>query len=197
MDSQELSVTVVTTEHFFRGVVRTHGQRLLDSLNDPTTDFFAMDDVEVFRASYNVRAAQLPTAAVWKRHIGMVLITVRRHEAPERQANARRVKQQFPAMLTCLGYDIEGTVHLRGLADPVNALSHDFDNFFPVTEALVTHGGNRKLQLRVPVAMIKRDAVSMFHLTLDTPSEHDVLASIRELVPDQSVGDPQSSAPPA
>jgi len=178
-------------------VVRTHGQRLLDSLNDPTTDFFAMDDVEVFRASYNVRAAQLPTAAVWKRHIGMVLITVRRHEAPERQANARRVKQQFPAMLTCLGYDIEGTVHLRGLADPVNALSHDFDNFFPVTEALVTHGGNRKLQLRVPVAMIKRDAVSMFHLTLDTPSEHDVLASIRELVPDQSVGDPQSSAPPA
>jgi len=186
---------VVTAEHFFRGVVRTHGQRLLDTLNDPTTDFLAMDDVEVFRACQNVRAAQLPTAAVRKDHIGMVLVTTRRHEAPEKQANARREKRRFPAMLACLGYDIEGTVHLRGFADPVNALSHDFHDFFPVTEALVTHGGNRKLQLRVPVAMIKRDAVSMFHLALDAPSERDVLASIRELVPDQLASDPQTSAP--
>lgn len=183
MDFEHLTATAVTEEHFFKGTFSTHGQRLLDSLNDTTTDFVIMKDVEVYRASYNVRAVELPTAAVRKEHIGMVLVTSRRHEAPEKQANHRRDKQHFPAFLTCFGYDVKGTVHLRGYADPVNALTLDFSPFFPVTDAIVTHGGNTGLQVKVPVAMVKRDAVSLFHLDVETLSEQEVVDSIRELMP--------------
>jgi hypothetical protein len=195
MDSEHLSATAVTQEHLFKGTFSTDGQRLLDSLNDATTNFITMEDVEVFRASHNVRAAKLSTASVRKEHIGIVLVTSGRHEAPERQVNHRRDKQQFSAFLTCFGYDVKGTVHLRGYADPVNALSLDFEPFFPVTQAVVSHGGNAGLQVKVPVAMINRDAVSLFHLDFAMLSERDVVDSIRELMPIERQAEPQPSLP--
>lgn len=195
MESEHLSATAVTQEHFFKGTFSNHGQRLLDSLNDTTTDFITMEDVEVFRASHNSPAVELPKAAVRKEHIGIVLLNSDRHEAPEKQMNHRRDKEHFPAFLTCFGYDIQGTVHLRGYADPVNALTHDFALFFPVTDSVVTHGGNTGLQLKVPVAMINRDAVSLFNLAVEVLTEQDVVDSIREMIPHRVQSEAHSSLP--
>ncbi len=195
MDVERLSATAVTQEHFFKGTFSNHGQRLLDSLNDTTTDFITMEDVEVFRASHNVRAVELPKAAVRKEHVGIVFLNTERHETPERQVNLRRDKENFPAFLTCFGYDVQGTVHLRGYADPVNALTHDFESFFPVTDAIVTHGGNAGLRVRVPVAMINRAVVSLFNLAVETLSEQEVVDSIREIMPAQLHAEPKSALP--
>lgn len=195
MDFEHLSAMAVTQEHYFKGTFPTHGQRLLDSLNDATTDFLTMEDVEVYRVSQNVRAMELATAALRKEYIGMVLVTSHRHEAPERQVNHRRDKQHFPAFLTCFGYDVKGMVHLRGYAEPVNALMLDFEPFFPVTDAVVTHGGNTALQVKVPVAMVKRDAVSLFNLDVETLSEQDVVDSIRKLMPADHHAEPHSALP--
>lgn len=195
MDPEHLSVTAVTQEHFFKGTFSTHGLRLLDSLNDVTSDFVTLENVEIFRASYNVRAAELAKAAVWKEHISMVLVTSRRHEAPGKQATHRRDKQHYLAFLTCYGFDVQGTVHLRGHPDPVNALSNELGTFFPVTDATVTHGGNTGLQVKVPVAMVKRDAVSLFHLHIEKLSEQDVLSSIRELMPADPHAETHSTLP--
>jgi len=192
MDSDHITATAVTQQHFLRGTFSNHGQRLLDSLNDSTTDFITIENVEVFRISHDVRATQLSTVAVRKDHIGMVFLTSERHEAPERQVTHRRDKERFSAFVTCFGYDVKGTVHLRGYADPVNALTRDFEPFFPITDATVTHGGNTDVHVEVPVAMINRDAVSLFHLDVEKLSEQEVVDSIRELVPAQFHTDPLS-----
>ncbi len=186
MNTHKSSVTVVTHGHFLRGDAHIPGDRLVDVLNDPTSDYLRLQNVDVFRLSHDARAATLPHTAIPKEHIGMVLLTAHNEETPAAGASS-----EYAAFVIALGFDIRGTIRLRGCADPVNAMSREFGSFFQVHDAVVTHGVHPQLQLKVPETIIRRDFVGTLHLDEDSSSEGDVLESLRELMPSNLAAEPQ------
>ncbi|MCH7688392.1 MAG: hypothetical protein IH899_17210, partial [Planctomycetes bacterium] len=126
----------------------TSGQRVLDILNRPTTDFLTLYDAKVF-GSGNCKTcvAELPDAVVPKVQLGLLIIPTDKFEftRPER-FRAIIEKRKSSSFAIVAGYSVQGTVHLPGrVRDSLYALTNGLGNFFPITEATVSGPGMASL----------------------------------------------------
>lgn len=171
MSPSELPTILVTEEHLLSAGVTTHGQRLLDVLNDSNTDFLPVGNVEVLRRRCGTCVGTLPQAVIRKEHIALAIPAGDGHEAPAKRARTFQSKKRYAAFLLVLGYEVRGEVSLKGPDDPKIALCHEFRNFFPVPHGQVSFAGTRHAEQESQVVIVNKDFVSLFQIADPTTGD--------------------------
>ena len=164
MLSEEVNTILATHEHLLTAKVSTRGQRLLDVLADPNTDFLPVHDVRVFRRRGDACIETLPKAVIRKANIAFALPSGTKHEAPEKRSRSYVAKKKYAAFLVVLGYEVRGEIHLKSIDDPKVLLCQEFRSFFPVAHGNVSFAGTRCGDRESQVVLVNRDLVSLFEV---------------------------------
>jgi hypothetical protein len=165
---QAAFVELITHEHRFEATVYTRGQRLLDMLNDRTTDYLGINDVEVHRYSAPEECiAAFPEAIIRKNDLHLVIITGEKHEAPVHRLFGFVQKIPYHVFLTVPGYEVRGVMHLaaRRTPNPIAVLAREMGTFFPVTGATASQAWTGEDVLTCPVIMVNKHSLSLFALS--------------------------------
>ena len=166
---QEIEVFVATEQHLVLGRVQTSGNRLQEVLNDSSTSFLRLKNASVFRgATTPVRAASVLTIA--KQQIAFATITGDRYEAPGKRAYAYADKKHCNCFVIVQGFELEGTMNLKGAIDPIFALRSELAEFFPIADPKI---GNLGAQQPAPatVALVNKSMVSVIEISLPAAAE--------------------------
>lgn len=161
-------VELITHEHRFKATVYTRGQRLLDMLNDRTTDYLEVNDVEVHR--YSAPEACIATASqaiIRKDDLHLLIITAETHEAPAQRLFGFVQKTPFHVFLTVPGYEVRGILHLTGQreSNPIAVLARQTGTFFAVTRATASQAWTGEEVLTCPVIMVNKHSLALFALS--------------------------------
>lgn len=176
-------VDLMTHEHRFTAVVYTRGQRLLDMLNDRTTDFLQINDVEVYRYSVPEQCvATIPEAVIRKEDLHLVVITREEHEAPAQRLFGFVQKVPYHTLLTVPGYEVRGTIHLTRQREPnpIAVMARETGRFFPVTNATASQALTGQEVLSIPVVMVNKRSLSLFYLGEEPVEEEEASTHQRE-----------------
>ncbi|MFQ5341504.1 MAG: hypothetical protein ACE5F6_08145 [Anaerolineae bacterium] len=160
-------VQLITQEHLFNATVYTRGHRLLDTLNDRTTDYLEVSDVELHRkGSPEDTVAAFSEAIIRKADLHLVIITGSEHEAPRRRFFSYVQKIRNNVFLTVPGYEVRGVMHLigTGLPNPIAVLAQETGVFFPVTSATASHAQTGVDVVEHPVIMVNKRSLCLFAL---------------------------------
>lgn len=161
------SVELITHEHRFTATVYTRGQRLLDMLNDRTTDYLQVNDVRVHRYSAPEDCvATFPEAIIRKDDLHLAIITGEEHEAPTQRLFGFVQKFPYHVFLTVPGYEVQGIMHLTREREPnpIAVLARDVGTFFPVTRATASQALTGEEVFSTPVVMVNKRSLSLFYL---------------------------------
>lgn len=167
MLARPVSVELITHEHLFTAHVYTRGRRLLDMLNDRTTDYLQINDVDVHRYSAPTECvASFQEAVIHKADLHLVIITGEEHEAPTSRLFSFVQKTPYHVFLTVPGYEVRGTMHLleQREPDPIAVLTHETSTFFPVTQATASQAWTGAHVLSRPVVMVNKFSLSLFYI---------------------------------
>jgi hypothetical protein len=164
MAERGASVVLITHQHRIAGAVQTKGKRLLDVLNDKTTDYLDIRDVQVFRGTdTETCVAAFPEALALKADISLMVVLAEKHEAPRKRLYGFVRKRPYPVFITVPGYEIQGRMHLTGPPEPLAVLARETDVFFPVTQATVSQVITGE-PLEVSVVMVNKTCIGLFSL---------------------------------
>jgi hypothetical protein len=157
-------VILITDEHVLSATIPTSGQRVLDILNDPRSQFLTVQNASVLRRRDGSRIATLPDAVMRKANIGAALLSGGEHEAPEKRRSCYLRKDEHVAFLVVLGYEVTGTMHLNASKDAVTVLYHEAGAFTPVANAVVSFAGAAPRGQAVDVALVNQSLISLIHV---------------------------------
>jgi hypothetical protein len=155
---------LVTHEHLLDGEIDTHGQRLLDVLNDASTSFLRVKDVRVLRRKCATAIAISPEAVIRKSNVALAIPAGDKHESPVRRSLSFDSKRRYSAFLVVLGYEVRGELALKGTDDGVAALCHELGYFFPVPKGRVAFAGTYCRDTGAQVVIVNSDHVSVLQL---------------------------------
>lgn len=168
-----ISVVLVVGDHWVSGLVSADGRRLLDMLNDKTSEFLTLTEARLYLAvEMTEPAATLPKAIVPKANIVFAMLLDESHEAPRKRATSFTRKEAYETYMTVPSLEIKGYVHLLQRADPAGfmlKLAKDGLSFFPVTLSAVSTVGPFGEPTAAPVTLVNRAHVDLFYLA-DTPT---------------------------
>ena len=160
--SEEMALALYVARHRVEGRIATSGYRLLDVLNDPMSEYLEVYDAGVTTAAGEL-GDPLLQAAVAKSEISLAVILTEEHEAEDRRRFTAVDKKRYPALPIADGFEIRGTAHLDGAAEPAVALASELDRFFPLTGATVFSATTGE-RVEAPVVMPNKRFVSLFYL---------------------------------
>ena len=162
------SVMMITHQHRLNCILQTGGQRLKEILNERTTEYLRIIDVQVFHSiDADECVANLPDALISKSSICLVIIPTEKHEAPEQRMLKRIKKNLYDTFLSVLSFEIQGTIHS---IDPPHSpqltdyLVHDLKTFFPITNATISQVNSSAKPLKVPVVIVNKTYVGIFSI---------------------------------
>ncbi len=132
-------VILATDSHLFTAEIPTRGVRLVEVLNDHTTEFVVVNDFRLFSENEKERkeSGRL-TTAVRKGNLALAILPAL-HEASERRMYYFVAKKQYSCRAVVGDYLIEGSLYLRGAPDLTAILNTELQAFFPITDAVVSH----------------------------------------------------------
>ncbi len=159
-----LNAILATQEHFLGVKIATHGERLVQIMNDGNSRFLSVTDVQVFRREGGKLLATLAKAVIQKDAIALAIPAVDGHESPRKRRDNYVQKRQFHAMVLVQGYEVRGRLWLKGTDDPVSALCHELGTFFPVTDGVVSFAGKEGGEQGGQVVVVNRSLVSLFQV---------------------------------
>jgi hypothetical protein len=168
MNGIEAAVVLATDQHLMEVVVATKGQRLLEVLNDPNSDFLRVFDLKLIAGEGDDREASAPSGIVRRSNIILALLSDQ-HEAPQRRQYSFVEKKVRSASMIAGGYRIQGELQIRGSDDPVAVVNAELQNFFPVTAAVVTHPTIRWSTLQSSVALVNKQRLGA--LSIGPPTD--------------------------
>jgi hypothetical protein len=177
MTETETEVILATDQHLLEARVTTRGQRLLEVLNDPTSDFLRVLDFKLKSRDAGGAASAMPTGIVRRSNIVLALLSDQ-HEAPQRRQYSYVEKKARPVVIVAGGFVIEGDLQFRGNYDPVAVVNAELQSFFPVTNAVVSYPSGFRNPMRAPVAIVNKQFLFALHIG-DPPSD-ELLASLEE-----------------
>jgi len=157
-------ILVVAGQHSFLGALENSGLRVLDVLNDASTEFVHLHDVVVSRGFHGECLKQILDATIPKSTIDFVLFDPKTHEAPMRRRHAFVEKRPQSALVLLADYEIRGTFMLKGSPDSLLVLQHGLSTFFPFTSARVCRLGTTSDSVSAEVALVNKSKVSLLHL---------------------------------
>src|SRR6185295_3671123 len=134
-------ILVVTGRHSLSCSLAHGDQRILEVLNDRSSEFLQIKDVEVHRCLCIECTEKLDEATIRKSAIDFVLLRQDKHEAAHRRPFAFVDKHPYRANLLLGEHEIEGILMLKGATDPVVALGREASSFIPITNAQLSSYG--------------------------------------------------------
>ena len=153
------------------------GLRVLDTLNDPASDFVFLEDAKLYREEHreDYSIATLSEVVIPKERITLVVIPRHEHETPDKRRNARVEKRSCQGIFVVPRYSVRGDIHLTGLRDDsLYTLVTDLGSFFPVTNATIECPSGKSIS--APVVIANKSKVDCFCLgsSLVMPLHEDV-----------------------
>ncbi len=113
--SDRVAILIVADHHSLFGEIKSRGLRMLDVLNDVSTDYLRLHDVAVRRGIQDESISkQLPAVTIPKSAIDFVLLESSKHEAPLRRQHAFVPKDAHTAFILLGEYEIHGTFMFKG-----------------------------------------------------------------------------------
>lgn len=160
--SGHVVVTITAGGHSLVGAFECRSQRILDVLNDASTDFLRVRQVAVFRQIRGECIAHLHDVTIPTSAVRFAALQGDKHDASLRQY-AFVGKQAHRAIVVCDGHEMCGTVMATGTADPVSALGKDASMFFAVTDVQVSNDVTNE-SFRMPMTFVNKTMVSFMHV---------------------------------
>jgi hypothetical protein len=169
-------VIIATDNHLFTAAIPTRGARLLEVLNDHTSEFLFINDFKPYADTSDEDAAR-PPAVIRKTNVVFAMLTAL-HEAAERRLHYFVAKRTHMCRIIVGDYAIAGNLSLRGAPDLNSIFRAELQNFFPITEAIVSHA-----ELPVPagpsVVLVNKDKVAALQLGESVANERSPLGASR------------------
>ncbi len=165
MSSTSTRITVAVSDYWILGTLPLENTRIQDLLNDSSTAFLQLHDVEVHKLANCDCIATLSNLVVPKNKLEFILVPSDKHEAPDKRWNNRKSKQGYTAFTILSQYSVFGTLHLD--TEPTDSryvLTHQLGSFFALTDACVHRGGRGVKQLHVPLLLANTDFVNCFEV---------------------------------
>lgn len=157
-------IIVIFEEHWVVGMVPNSGVRVLDILNDLSTDYLRLNDAQMFREKDRDRSvASVPEVVIPKEQIRLLVIPSREHEAPGKRRNTRVEKRMTEVMFVVPSYLVRGEIHLSSMRDDsLYTLASEVGTFFPITNATVECPTSQPIN--APVVIANKAKVNCFCL---------------------------------
>ena len=123
MSTKSTRIMAAVSDHWLLGSLPLQDSRIREELNDSSTDFVQLHDVEVHAYAKLECVAKLSRMVVPKRKLEFIVAPSDTHEAPEKCWNNWTAKATFSAFAIVSKYLIQGTLHVPTTAiDPQRAL---------------------------------------------------------------------------
>jgi hypothetical protein len=162
--ADSVTIIVLAGRHSFSGILENRGSRVLDLLNDLSTEFLRLRDITVHRGFCEGIIAQLESGIIPKRTIDVVLLDRGHHEAPMRREHATVKKKSWGAFLVVGDYEIRGKLMLKGSTDVVNAMTCELSAFFPVKDTRLSIVGGDQSPSAAGVALINKAKAALVQI---------------------------------
>jgi hypothetical protein len=160
--TSRVDILIVSGQHSFSGSVENRGLRILDVLNEPSTEFLNLHNVSIQRGFDETSIEHVGATLVPKTAIDFVLLKSETHEAPVRRRHALVAKDRYSAFVTLAHYEIRGKFVAKGTVDPKVVLHQDASAFFAIVSPTINWGGSTR-PVSAGVAFVNRAKVSLFH----------------------------------
>lgn len=147
------------------GILNLSGNRVLDVLNDASSGYLKLNEVNVSLDRIDKAASPLPQAIIVKSQMLWVAILSDKHESPEKRFHSFVARQSESITVVVPGSVIRGTTQVTAAKDPVLFMSRGGAGFFPVTNARLESSSHKPLE--APVIFVNYKAVQILHLTTD------------------------------
>ena len=173
----KIPTIVIFNDYWLAGMIPNTGLRVLDTLNDPSSDFVMLKDAKLYREKHREdhSIATFSEVVIPKERISLVVIPRHEHESPDNRRNARVDKRCCQGMFVVPRYSIRGDIHLTGLHDDsLYTLVTDLGGFFPVTNATIECPSGKSIS--APVVIANKSKVDCFCLggSLTVPLHQDM-----------------------
>ena len=163
--AERVATLVIAGQHSFAGLLDNRGLRVLELLNDASTQFLQLFEVVVHVGFINSEIKQqLAEATVPKAAIDFVLLDQSKHESSARRQHAFVEKRPHAAFVTLGKYELQGNLLLKGAPDVVGALARELSDFFPLTSCRVSIVGGSKDPVQAGVALVNKSKLSLIHI---------------------------------
>ena len=163
--AERVATLVIAGQHSFAGLLDNRGLRVLELLNDASTQFLQLSEAVVHRGFINSQIKQqLGEATVPKAAIDFVLLDQSKHESPARRQHAFVEKRSHAAFVTLGNYELQGTLLLKGSPDAVGALAGELSDVFPLTSCRLSIVGGSKDPIPAGVALVNKSKLSVIHI---------------------------------
>jgi hypothetical protein len=162
MSAAQIPAILFTETHCVSGFIAGTGQRLLEILNEPYSQYVKLTEATL-QTFGEGQPIQLSEATIPKPRIVVCALTATTHEAPEKRRYAYVEKRKKKAFVIAQNYEIRGTLSLKGTAEAVAALGQELSSYFPITDANIRHAPSNQT-LDVTVAIVNKQFVSLFQL---------------------------------
>jgi hypothetical protein len=152
--TDRVSVIVVAGPHSLFGTIEHRGLRMLDVLNDVSSNYLQLHKVTVRRGVDGPCISQPCEATLPKSAIDFVLLEANKHEAPMRRTYAVVAKQPRAALILLGDYEIRGQFMIKGSFDGLPTLCQEPIAYFPVTRARLSRVTGADTPFSAGVALI-------------------------------------------
>lgn len=178
--TNRVEILVVTGQHSFTGSVENRGLRILDVLNDASTQFLKLHDVSIYRGFDKTSIQQVSETLFPKTTIDFVLLKRQPHEAPMRRGHSLTTKDRHVALVVLDHYEIHGDFMSKGPVDPMFVLHSDAPPFFPIVSPDIYLGTMGKT-VYSNVAFVNKAKVSLFHYDRPRSAEESAAHRMTQL----------------
>lgn len=164
MTTDRVAVVIVVGRHSLAGTIEHRGSRVLDVLNDTSTEFLRVHEVAVFRGLKGGPLAEYAEITVPKSAIDCALLADNRHEAPLRRQYARVEKHMHCMFALVTDHEIRGRAMFERSADTMSILNSGASNFFPVVNVSVLSADSNGPPMSAAVAFVNKAKVLLLHV---------------------------------
>ena len=165
MLTKRTRIVAAVLDHWLIGSLHLQDTRIQEELNDSSTDFLELHEVEVDSHAKRESVANLARVTVPKKKLEFIVAPSGTHEAPEKCWNNWTAKAAFHAFAVVSEYRVWGNLHLPTTThDPRHSLMLQAGKFFALTQASLSYGGRGVQQLSVPLLLANKDFVSCFEV---------------------------------
>lgn len=159
------AVDVITSNHWYQGLVAHRGRRIAELLADPSTDIFELR--QVVASPIGDHSTEVPFEQLWLRK-GEVLMLILKgtHEAPVSRCNRYVRKACYGATFVLPGYILSGVLHLGSDAVPARLLTENstLPSFLGMTRVTVNSPIDDRLPAECDVVLVHRRFIQAVQL---------------------------------
>jgi hypothetical protein len=178
--TNQVEILIVTGNHAFTGSVENRGLRILDVLNDASSQFLKLHEVSIYRGFDKTCVEQVGETVFLKTIIDFVLLKRQPHEAPMRRAHSLISKDRHAALVVLDHYEIHGEFMAKGVIDPMLVLHPNSPQFFPIVSPDI-YLGTIGETVYSNVAFVNKAKVSLFHYDRPKRPEEPALHCVAQL----------------